>query len=212
MSEGADRRRHRRDAQRVLRADGRDDLQVRRHARQVHGRRHHGALGRARARTPTTPSARVQCALEQMEVLGQFNRKRVERGAAARSPSASASTPGRSSPATSAARRRSRYTVIGDTANTSARASAASRSRARSSSARHARAPRHPLRGRGAPARAPEGQGEAAPHLQRQAREAERGRQGRLNSGGRSGSPRDPLCRCSSTQVLRRGLDSRAFR
>ena len=47
MSEGTTAERDGRAAQRVLRADGRGDLQVRGHARQVHGRRHHGVLGRA---------------------------------------------------------------------------------------------------------------------------------------------------------------------
>ena len=96
-------------------------LQVRRHARQVHGRRHHGALGRAggpprrrRCAACSARSSRWRCSAQL-----QPHARRGRTAAARRS--ASASTPGRSSPATSAARRRCRYTVIGDTANTSAR-------------------------------------------------------------------------------------------
>jgi class 3 adenylate cyclase len=56
------------DAQRLLRAHGGDRLSLRGHARQVRGRRDHGALRRAGVATPTT-RARGACALAMLDEL-----------------------------------------------------------------------------------------------------------------------------------------------
>ena len=126
---------HRRDAQRVLRADGRDHLQVRGHARQVHGRRHHGLLGRARSRTPTTPSAacsarssRWRCSAGSTASASGEGKPPLAVGIGIHTGPLVAGYVG-SSKALS-------YTVIGDTANTSARLCGDRRRAGRSSSAR----------------------------------------------------------------------------
>jgi hypothetical protein len=60
---------HRLHAQRVLRAHGRDRLPLRGHARQVRGRRDHGALRGAGVGQVTTPCALVRTALDMLDEL-----------------------------------------------------------------------------------------------------------------------------------------------
>jgi adenylate cyclase len=110
----------RRDAQRVLRADGRHDLQVRRHPRQVHGRRHHGPLGRARGAPRTTRCAAcrarwrwARCSALSTASAWSANQAPLAVGIGIHTGPLVAGYIG-SSKALS-------YTVIGDVANTSAR-------------------------------------------------------------------------------------------
>ena len=130
---------HRRDAQRVLRADGRDDLQVRRHARQVHGRRDHGVLGRAGGAPRRRRALSVQCALEQMEVLGEFNRTRVEDGTSSPLAVGIGIHTGPLVAGYIGSSKALSYTVIGDTANTSARLCGIASPGRSSSAKRHTR-------------------------------------------------------------------------
>ena len=120
MSEGTEPQSHRRHAQRVLRADGRDDLQVRRHARQVHGRRDHGVLGRAR-RAPrrrrraacSARSSRWRCSASSIASASEGSSSPLAIGIGIHTGPLVAGYIGSSKALT--------YTVIGDTANTSAR-------------------------------------------------------------------------------------------
>ena len=76
-------RRHRPAPDRVLQRDGGDHLRARRHARQVHRRRDHGALGRAhRPRRRPRPGARAAAVAMQQAVDARLN----ERWAAAGRP------------------------------------------------------------------------------------------------------------------------------
>ena len=93
------------------------------------------ALWGAPVAHPDDADALRSCAIEQMDVLGSFNRRRMEDERTRRWPSASASTPGRWSPATSAARKRS-PTRSSATPRTPVRACAASPPQGKSSSAR----------------------------------------------------------------------------
>ena len=123
----------------------------------------------------------VQCALDQMEVLGRFNRQRMGENKPPLAVGIGIHTgPGvvgyvGSSKALS-------YTVIGDTANTSARLCATAAAGQIVAERGHAGAPRGPLRVRGDRGALAEGQREADAPLQRRAREAERGGEGRLTT------------------------------
>ena len=106
MSESRAPRRDRPHAQRVLRADGRRDLQVRGHARQVRRRRDHRAVRRARADEERRGQGGAVRARHDARAVGVEPHAR-RRGPARDQRSASASTPASSSRARSAARARS---------------------------------------------------------------------------------------------------------
>ena len=79
------------------------------------------ALWGAPVAHPDDAMRSVQCALEQMEVLGDASTASASRTTSRRSPSASASTPGPLVAGYIGSSKALCYTVIGDTANTSAR-------------------------------------------------------------------------------------------
>ena len=65
--------RDRRAPERLLHRNGRRHLRARRHARQVHRRRHHGAVGRADRAIRTTPSARSAAAVGMQHAVAEIN-------------------------------------------------------------------------------------------------------------------------------------------
>ncbi len=131
------------------------------------------ALWGAPAHHPDDAVRSVQCALEQMEALGQVQPR------SAWSATAAAGNRHRHphGPARRGVRRELEGALVHGHRGHGEHERAPLRHRARRADHRErgdARAAREPLRGRGAAAREPEGQREAAPHLQREAREADR--------------------------------------
>ena len=175
------RRDARRDAQRVLRADGRDPLQVRGHARQVHGRRDHGVLGRA-ARAPRRRRP-LRAVRARPDGGPRAVQPRAHRGRASpRSPWASGIHTGPGVVGYVGSSKALSYTTIGDTANTSARLCSSAASGQIVISETTLSQARRPLRVRGDRAALAQGQGEADAPVQHPAREGQRRR-----ARGRSG-------------------------